>query len=221
MKGPLVGMTVLWSAIAALVPVASGAQGMPHSTTARLEGSLTPAGAMAASEVTPPRQAAPVNLLAQCQAIVVRVPQAVELKLSQIQVTPMPLTLYLSHPVTDRDGNVLVPAGTPVAAQVRASANGVQITTEAIVLSSQLLPFESASATIPLRQIQEPLNPQSPTLSLGTVGSGFGFLIGGEEGRMSGQAAGQVTGLLVQMLSDRTTELVSIAPQTEWVLYRR
>lgn len=218
----LVHSTFWGFAIATACPSVGYTQAKPDAMTARLEGPLLPMPTQTIEATKAPTIRRDLNgAIAHSEVIVVTVPNTVELMLTQIESTPMPLTVYLAHPIQDIYGSVVIPAGIPVAAEVAATVDGVRLMTKAVVFESQLLPFQAASALIPPQQIQEPLNPETPMLSLGTVGGGFGLLIGGENAMQSGQAAGQVTGMVLHMLSDRTTEVLGIEAQTEWVLYRQ
>ncbi|MEO1094328.1 MAG: hypothetical protein AAFX01_05455 [Cyanobacteria bacterium J06638_28] len=218
----LVHSTVWGLAIATACPAAGHTQAEPDAMTARLEEPLLPMHTQTIEAIEAPAIRRDLNrAIAHSEVIVVTIPSTVELVLTQIESIPMPLTVYLAHPIQDIYGSVVIPSGTPVAAEVARAADGVRLITDAVVYESQLLPFPAVSALIPPQQIQEPVNPATPMLSLGTVGSGFGFLIGGEDAMRSGQAAGEVTGMMLHMLSDRTTEVLNIPAQTEWVLYRQ
>lgn len=158
--------------------------------------------------------------IAACEAIVVRLNQALEVDLGQLSATPLPIMVYLSQPVRDGSGRTILPVGTAVQVQMVRSPDSVRFITESILVNNQLFAFAAASLPIPIRRVETPLNPNSPLFSLGMVGGGFGFAFGGQSGMTSGQAAGQATAALLTLLLSSEATMVSIPANTELILSR-
>jgi hypothetical protein len=158
--------------------------------------------------------------IANCDAILVRLNQAIDLDLGQSSATPLPVILYLIQPITSTEGEVLVPSGSAIQAQIVRSPDSVRFVADAIMVNNQLFPFQATSLPIPVQRVETAPNPNNPIFSLGMVGGGFGLAFGGQDGFLSGQSAGQATAALLSLLITNETTVVNIPPNSEFILSR-
>lgn len=156
--------------------------------------------------------------IAACEAIVVRLNQALEVDLGQLSATPLPIMVYLSQPVRDGSGRTILPVGTAVQVQMVRSPDSVRFITESILVNHQLFVFAAASLPIPIRRVETPLNPNSPLFSLRMLGVALALVVKG--GMTSGQAAGQATAALLTLLLSSEATMVSIPANIELILSR-
>lgn len=158
-------------------------------------------------------------------AIVVKVPEAIELDLSAVSGTAVPTTLYLAQPIFYRTGNIAIAADCPIEARLVPSANGVRIVTEAVLVNGQLIPLQATSDIVPPSRIETP-PPVVPTnappqlVSLGrSVGSFLGD--GRESSLIQGAMVGQAADILIDLISppsNPSRAIVTFSPNSQYIL---
>ncbi len=116
----------------------------------------------------------------ESSAVAVEFPASVTLDLSQGAAQPM--TLFLSQPLLDSNGNVVAPENTPVSVQIKPVPGGAQIVAESVVIRGRVVPIQASSPVIPAnvtgRRAANVEARQAGSAASGAVGSVFGYYSG-------------------------------------------
>jgi len=154
-----------------------------------------------------------VSTIPQSSAIIVAFPSHVEFDAGEEQNHSV--TLLLAQPILDNFGNVVVPANSPVAAQLVPSNGSVQIVAESLVVGGQVVPIQASSSAISASTITvasgiEKARQNAPAYSrLGT--SLLGAVTGGDsKNTMRGGFIGNAIGIISGLASPETVKVVSI-----------
>ncbi|NJL86526.1 MAG: hypothetical protein HC886_11960 [Leptolyngbyaceae cyanobacterium SM1_1_3] len=183
--------------------------------------------AVAQIEVLPTLLTEPAALAAvvtDYEAIVVRVPEEIELDLSAIKGAAVPFMLYLAEPILYRTGGVAIAADCPIEARLVPADAGIQIVTEAILVNGQLIPLQATSATVPPSRIETPAAAPPPrsNLQLVSLGSSVGSLLGGSErDATEGAMVGQVAEVLLNLIEpsrNNDRAIVTLTPGRQYIL---
>lgn len=113
---------------------------------------------MTAPGSSPPNQdiTAPEPLSQPSQKITIPTASAVPVtfcstvKFNAKQKSGFPVTVYLTRPIIDSNGNQLVPANSLVSAQLKPTKEGVQIKAENLVIGGQVVPVQTSVLSVPI-----------------------------------------------------------------------
>lgn len=133
-----------------------------------------------------------------------------------------PMTLPLSQPIMDAQGNVIVPANSPVSVLIEPEEGSARVVAQSIVINGQVVPIQAASDLIPGRTVthmhaNDRAADEGATFSQMTA-NGFGFFSGGDrtaynQGAMLGNFLGMAAGR-----QDDNSRIVQIPQGSVYVL---
>lgn len=133
-----------------------------------------------------------------------------------------PMTLPLSQAITDAQGNVIVPANSPVSVLITPEEGSARVVAQSIVINGQVVPIQAASNLIPGRTVthmhaNDRAADDGATFSQ-MAANGFGFFSGGDrasynQGAMLGNFLGMAAGR-----QDDNSRIVQIPQGSVYVL---
>ncbi|MBD2690851.1 hypothetical protein [Anabaena catenula] len=157
----------------------------------------------------------------QDTAIIVSFPAPVTVDVGQKK--DYPLTVPLSSPIKDGQGNVIAPENTPVTIVLKPAEGGAKIVAQSLVINGRIVAIKASSQIIPGTTITHK-RANDKAVENGSIwgrigGSTLGFLGQGDpeqfdRGAMLGSAVGLVSGLR----SAENTRIVQIAQSSVFVL---
>lgn len=169
----------------------------------------------------PPAQGRGPVTLPQSTGIIVIFPSEVVIDAGQPRDYPM--TLPLAQAIVDGAGNVVVPENTPVSVMLRPTEGGAQVIAQSLVVNGQIVPIEASSPLIPGTTVTH-MRANDRAVENGAVwgrlvGSGFGFMSGGDPDEFDrGAMLGSAVGLLSGLRSPENTRVVQIPQGSVFVL---
>ncbi|MBE9070497.1 hypothetical protein IQ260_28030 [Leptolyngbya cf. ectocarpi LEGE 11479] len=163
----------------------------------------------------------------QSTALVVAVPNQVDIDINRAQ--PTPLMLVLVQPITDVSGQMLIPAQSLVQATLTPSRGGAQIVAEAIIVNGQLLPVSALSPIIPSIEVpmvhHQASSRHNSIRSTSRQGMALGCLVDSfisgacdADSQRIGATAGALLGSFSGSSQPETVRYSSIEPNSLYVL---
>ncbi|NET45924.1 hypothetical protein [Okeania sp. SIO2B3] len=167
------------------------------------------------------QQNSQTRTIPQSTAIVVAFPHPIEFDVGQEQ--PYSTTVPLAQPILDSQGDIAVPANSLVTVKLVPSNGGAQIVAESIVIAGQVVPIKASGSTIAGQEITLTKGPQKAGKNAPTytrLGSNIVGAIGGGDldSVVLGQMVGQGVGIIVDLSSPETINLLTIPPGSVYVL---
>jgi hypothetical protein len=136
---------------------------------------------------------------------------------------PYPISLPLAQAILDDQGNVVVPAQTPVGMRLQPQDGGVQLIAESLVINGQLISITAVGPTIPGTTVTyEGANAsasQSSAVFSNLFANAAGLLSNGNPNLYSqGGMLGSIVGTLAGLQSPETARVVQIPKDATYVL---
>ncbi|MBE7379823.1 MAG: hypothetical protein F6J95_000240 [Leptolyngbya sp. SIO1E4] len=216
-------LAVATSLLGAIAP-ASWAESMPTAnppaTNLPATNSPAPATAPTLTTETPVTPEAPITLNGGT-GLVVQFPIALTLTIDEGQ--PYPISLPLTQAILDDQGNVIIPAQTPVGMLLQPQEGGVQLVAESLVVNGQLIPIVGMGPTIPGTTVTyEEANAaatQSGAVFSDLFANAAGLMGNGNPNLYSqGAMLGSIVGTLAGLQSPETARVVQIPQGASYVL---
>lgn len=178
------------------------------------------------SFATPPAPELPSNAanaitLGTNTGLVVQFPIPLTLTVDEGQ--PYPISLPLAQAIQDDQGNIVVPAQTPVGMRLQPQDGGVQLIAESIVVNGQLIPITGVGPTIPGTTVTyegaNALASQSSAVYGDLFANAAGLFSNGNPTLYSqGGMLGSIVGTLAGLQSAETARVVQIPQNATYVL---
>lgn len=133
-----------------------------------------------------------------------------------------PMTLPLTSPIYDSQGNVVAPENSPVSVMIQPGEGGATIQAQSVLINGRLMPIQATSPMIPgttITHMRANDRAADDGATLGRItASGFGFLNGGDpdafdQGGMLGNFVGMLAGR-----QDESSRIVQIPQGSVFVL---
>ncbi|MEO1123186.1 MAG: hypothetical protein AAFX95_03830 [Cyanobacteria bacterium J06639_16] len=212
-KFSLIQLALVASVLGAIAP-ASWAQSDPVTEH------LLPQTTAGLANPMPTAPTSPVTLGTDT-ALVVQFPIALTLTIDEGQ--PYPISLPLVQAILDHQGNVIVPAQTPVAIQLRPQDGGVQLVAESLVVNGQLIPIVASGSVIPgITVTYEDANAmasESSAVFSSLFANTAGLLTNGNPNSYTqGGMLGSIVGTIAGLQSAETARVVQIPKDATYVL---
>ena len=165
----------------------------------------------------------PQAVIPQTAGVVISLPMPITLDVGQHQ--DYPLTVPLSQPLMDSQGNTLVPVNAPVTIKLKPENGGARIVAESIVVGGQIVSIQASSAVIPGNTITQQEGAETARQNSAVYGNLFGAAMGAiapqarkadafDQGGMIGGALGILTG----MNSPKSLRVVQLPQGSVYVL---
>jgi hypothetical protein len=144
------------------------------------------------------------TFIPQTAGVVISLPMPITVDVGQHQ--DYPLTVPLSQPLMDMQGNPVIPVNAPVTIKLKPENGGARIVAESIVVGGQIVPIQASSAVIPGNTITQQSGPETARQNSAVYGNLFGAVMGAiapqahkveafNQGGMIGGALGILTGI--------------------------
>lgn len=142
----------------------------------------------------------------------------------------LPLTLIVNEDIRDRDGNLLIPAGSKISGQIEPAGRGARFAAEQLQLSrSRRLPLNATSATVTRTETLNEGASAGEILGGTLAGAGAATLIAGVTGDrrinalevLAGAAIGAFAGWALPSagaIGGNSKEVISIYPNEDLIL---
>jgi hypothetical protein len=165
----------------------------------------------------------PQTVIPQTAGVVISLPMPITVDVGQHQ--DYPLTVPLSQPLMDSQGNTVVPVNAPVTIKLKPENGGARIVAESIVIGGQIVSIQASSAVIPGNTITQQEGAETARQSSAVYGNLFGAAMGAiapqarkadafDQGGMIGGALGILTG----MNSPKSLRVVQLPQGSVYVL---
>jgi hypothetical protein len=162
-------------------------------------------------------------VIPQTAGVVISLPMPITVDVGQHQ--DYPLTVPLSQPLMDSQGNTLVPVNAPVTIKLKPENGGARIVAESIVVGGQIISIQASSAVIPGNTITQQEGAETARQNSAVYGNLFGAAMGAiapqarkadafDQGGMIGGALGILTG----MNSPKSLRVVQLPQGSVYVL---
>lgn len=146
----------------------------------------------------------PQTAIPQTAGVVISLPMPITVDVGQHQ--DYPLTVPLSQPLMDSQGNTVVPVNAPVTIKLKPENGGARIVAESIVIGGQIVSIQASSAVIPGNTITQQEGAETARQNSAVYGNLFGAAMGAiapqarkadafDQGGMIGGALGILTGM--------------------------
>ena len=224
-KLPFIQLALVAAMVGAIAPAswADSAAFSPELPPATTDSSATPDSLTTTDPFATPdpvEPTAPVTLGTDT-AIVVQFPIALTLTVEEGQ--PYPISLPLAQDILDGDGNVVIPAASPVSLSLQPHEGGMQLVAESVVVNGQLIAMAGLGPIIPGTTVAyEDANANAANSSAvfsDLFANAAGLMSNGDpntytQGAMLGSVVGAITGLS----SADTAQVVQIPQGATYVL---
>ncbi|WP_181357427.1 hypothetical protein [Stenomitos frigidus] len=165
----------------------------------------------------------PQTVIPQTAGVVISLPMPITVDVGQHQ--DYPLTVPLSQPLMDSQGNTVIPANSPVTIKLKPENGGARIVAESIVVGGQIVSIQASSAVIPGNTITQQEGAETARQNSAVYGNLFGAAMGAiapqarkadafDQGGMIGGALGILTG----MNSPKSLRVVQLPQGSVYVL---